>query len=50
MAAGSESSVSDVLIGEFEEWQASESSEAIFLLEVRSKINTDLIKKLSCKA
>ena len=34
MATGSESSVADDLIKEFEEWQASESSEIIFLLEV----------------
>ncbi|CAC5419587.1 BIRC6 [Mytilus coruscus] len=43
MAAGSESSVTDVLIGEFEEWQASESSEAIFLLETSTDENNDIV-------
>jgi hypothetical protein len=35
MATGSESTVADRLVGEFENWQASESSDIIFLLEVK---------------
>jgi hypothetical protein len=34
MATGSEGTVADRLVGEFENWQASESSDIIFLLEV----------------
>lgn len=43
MATGSENEAVDALVAEFEEWQASELSEMIFLLESNSNEKNDIV-------